>query len=341
MNILFTTENSDVKQTYFPQEAVAALERLGHIRYNPNTGQPFSEEQLIQAVPDMDICITHWGCPCFSEAVLASANRLRLIAHAAGSVADLVSPDVYSRGIKVCSANTVMAKYVAEGVLAYILAGLKSLPQLAYDMKYRHLWRSRETAKSLYDARVGLVGLGTIGRFLLDLLAPFHVQVKVYDPYVSSASLSQFPFVTLSSLEDVLTWGDIISIHASLTKETYGLLNAGRLKLIRDHALLVNTARGAIVDEQALAEELRTGRINAVLDVYQIEPLPLDSPLRALDTVSLFPHCAGSTDRGIEMTWAMIAEIERFIKSEPLQFEIPFEKYRLMTTMTHAAPPVV
>ncbi len=331
MNILFTTENGSTKQIYFPSPAIASLEKLGRIFYNDNQGQSFSESQLIQAIADMDVCVTHWGCPQFSDQVLERANRLRLIAHAAGSVADLVTPRVYERGIKVCSANTIMAKYVAESVLAYILAGLKSLPQQAHQVKVRQLWHIEGPIKSLYGAKVGLVGLGTIGKFLLDLLLPFQVQVKVYDPYITTNSFAQYSNVELASLEDVLAWGEVISIHASLTKETRGMLNADRLKLIQDQALLVNTARGPIVDEPALVRELQNGRINAVLDVFTTEPLPLDSPLRDLENVILFPHTAGNTDRGVEMTYAMLEEIERFSKGEPLQYEIPFEKYNLMT----------
>jgi phosphoglycerate dehydrogenase-like enzyme len=331
LKILLTIENGPTKQTYFPPTALGAIERLGTVTYNSNTGAPFTEDQLSEAIQDVDVCLTHWGCPQFSGKVLARANRLRLVAHAAGSVADLVTPEVYARGIKVCSANAVMAKYVAEGVLAYILAGLKWLPQQAEDVKVRHLWQTDRSPSSLYEAPVGLVGLGTIGRFLLDLLAPFHVKVKVFDPYVSAADVTQYPGLELASLEEVLTWGKVISIHASLTPETRGLLSADSLRMIQDGALLVNTARGPIVDEAALTAELRSGRIHAVLDVFTVEPLPLDSELRVLDNVLLFPHSAGLTDRGAEMTFAILEEIERFAKCEALQHEIPYEKFRLMT----------
>jgi phosphoglycerate dehydrogenase-like enzyme len=331
LNILFTTENGPTKHTYFPTQTIQVLERLGKVTYNPNLDRSFSEEQLIQAIEDINVCLTHWGCPQFSGKVLERANRLSLIAHAAGSVADLVTPEVYQRGIKVCSANSVMAKYVAESVLAYILAGLKWLPQQAEDVKIRKLWQTTRPLSSLYGARVGLVGLGTIGRFLLDLLEPFQVQVKVYDPYITSKEFSRHPNVELGSLEEVLGWGNIISIHASLTLETRGLLDAERLKLIQDGALLVNTARGPIVDETALVPELQSGRINAVLDVYTTEPLPLDSKLRNLENAILFPHSAGYTDRGVEMTLAILGEIERFSQGESLQYEIPFEKFNLMT----------
>lgn len=330
MKILFTTEQSPIRGVYFPEGVHQALSELGEVIYN-TSDSALTPEQLANLITAVDVCITHWSCPTFTKEILDRANRLKLIVHAAGSVADLATADVYQHGIKVCSANRLMAKCVAEGVLTDILAGLRWIPQQVYDLKYQHIWRKRLVeSRSLYGARVGLIGLGTIGRYLLPLLEPFHAQVKVFDPYLPADALQQFPGVESASLEEVLKWGDVISIHTSLTHETRGLLNAEKLKWIKDGALLVNTARGAIVDERALVEELKTGRITAVLDVFETEPLPADSPLRALENAILLPHVAGITARE-EMSYAMAEEIRRFANGEPLQFEIPFASFQLMT----------
>lgn len=330
MKILFTTEKSQIRDVYFPEGVHQALSQLGEVIYN-TTDDGLTPEQLAELVSDVDVCLTHWSCPTFSRDVLERANLLKLIVHAAGSVADLVTADVYGRGIKVCSANRLMAKCVAEGVLTDILAGLRWIPQQAYELKYQHIWRKRLVeSRSLYGARVGLIGLGTIGRNLLPLLEPFHVQVKVFDPYLTADALRPFPGVEQASLEDVLRWGDVISIHASLTPETRGLLNTEKLKWIKDGALLVNTARGPIVDESALVEELKTGRISAVLDVFETEPLPDDSPLRSFENAILLPHVAGITARE-EMSYAMVEEIRRFSHGEDLLYEIPFASFQLMT----------
>jgi phosphoglycerate dehydrogenase-like enzyme len=330
LNILFALDEGETKQAHFPPVVLERLEKLGRVTYNSNVERGFSEAELREAVRDMDVCLTHWGCPRFSAAVLENANRLGLIAHAAGSVGDLVSPEVYARGIRVSSANTVMAKYTAEGAFACILAGLRRMPQTAAKMQAGG-WDRGWTPKSLHRKRVGLVGLGTIGRFLLDLMAPFEVQVKVYDPYLGPGALEAYPNARLAGLEEVLAWGDVVSVHAALTSETRGMLDGQRLGLIRDGALLVNTARGAIIDETALAGELRAGRIDAVLDVYPVEPLPADSPLRGLENAVLFPHSAGASDRRVEMSEAALAEIERFSRGEALQDEISLERFKLMT----------
>jgi D-3-phosphoglycerate dehydrogenase len=224
-----------------------------------------------------------------------------------------------------------MARSVAEGVLAYILAGLRRIPQQYEDVRLRRNWEKRvQESRTLFGARVSLIGLGTIGKYLLDLLKPFDVRVRVYDPYLSEDALDAYSNVERASLEAALAWGDVISIHASLTSETRGMLNLERLKLIRDGALFVNTARGAIVDESALAQQLRLGRFDAILDVFVTEPLPDDSPLRGLENAILLPHVAGSPARE-EMTYAMLAEIERWIRGEPLLYEISYERFSLMT----------
>ena len=330
MNILITSNKGFEREIFFPVHIMEAIKKLGNVTLN-DTEIPFSEDDLANIIQDIDICITHWSCPKFSEKVLENAGRLKMIAHAAGSVAYLITDPVYERGIKVCSANSVMAEYVAEGALAYILAGLRLIPQHNNDMKNGKSWeRKLVENRSLLREKVGLVGLGTVGMYLLELLKPFGVKIKLYDPYVSQTTLEAYPNVQQCSLDETLSWGNIISIHASMTPETWHLIDKDKLKLIKDNALFINTARGAIIDEAALINELQIGRFSAVLDVFEKEPFDPNSALRNLENVILMPHMAGATAKE-EMTQAMIEEIERFIKHEPLKYEIPFNKYKLMT----------
>ena len=327
LNVLITLQKGDTRKKYFPESTITALKKYGNVFFNESDNR-YTEEQLAKAIKDIDICITHWGCPEFSEKVLKNADKLKLIAHAAGSVGSLVSEGVYKRGIKVCTANTLMAKHIAEGVFALIFSALRKIPQIDKDMKNK-LWKQTDMI-SLYNQKIGLVGLGTIGRFLIDLLKPFDTEIKVYDPYISSESLDNYPNVQLASLEEVLSWGNIISIHAARTPETHNMINADRLKLIKNNAIFVNTSRGALVDEEALINELETKRFFAALDVYVEEPLSPDSRLRDLDNTILLPHCVGATIKD-EMTWEMINEIERMIMNKPLLFEVSFERSKLMT----------
>ena len=331
MNILFTTEIGSTRDIYFPEQALHALAQLGKVTFNPKNS-PLEAAELADLISGIDVCLTHWGCPQFSDEVMERADRLKLIAHAAGSVGNLVTAQVYERGIAVCSANTIMAKEVAEGVLAYFLAGLRLIPQHDRGMKSGRMWeRQVVESQGLAGKKIGLVGLGTVGRFLLDLLAPFGVQVKVYDPYITADVLPAYPWVEVcADLDEVIGWGEVVSLHASLTPTTRGMIGRAQLQRIRDGALLVNTARGAVIDEGALVEALSPGRFNTVLDVYETEPLPLESPLRTMENVILMPHMAGITARE-QMTFGMLDEIERFSKGEALKYEIPYRAFTLMT----------
>lgn len=330
MNILITMQKGSERDIYFPDEVINEIKKLGNVLLNENS-RPFTEKELCERIKDIDVCITHWACPSFTEEVLKNAGRLKMLAHAAGSVADVATDMVFEKGIKVCSANRLMARYVAEGVLTYMLSALRLVTEYDRDMKNRVEWSRRVVEnRTLIGERIGLIGLGTIGRYLLDFLKPFDVRIKLFDPYISRDSLAGYSNVELCPLDEVLSWGNIISIHASLTQETKKLITEEKLKLIRNGTLFVNTARGQIVDEAALVKELESGRIRAVMDVYNNEPLDVNSPLRRLENVILFPHVAGAPVKE-QMTYTVIEEIKRLIQNIPLEHEITFERYKMMT----------
>jgi len=329
MNILVTQPEGNVKDIHFPKETIEKLKSIGNVKMN-DLGRSFTSNELSQQIQGIDICVTHWSIPKFTEEVLDNSDRLKMIAHAAGSVAGFITDGVYNKGIKVCSANTILAKFVAEGVLAYILSALRRIPANDSAMKNGQLWPRNNNDDTLFGKNIGLIGLGAVGRFLLDLLKPFDVEVRIYDPYINEKSIEKYENASVHSLDEVLKWAEIISLHAARTPETRNMISKDKLKLINDGVLFVNTARGALVDEKALADELRKGRFYAVLDVYEIEPLPNESPLRDMDNVILMPHRGGSTARE-RMTFGIIEEIKRFLNNEPLLYEIPYEKYRLMT----------
>ena len=330
MNILVTAEKGYKRDIYFPDEIINILNKLGNVKFNKKD-KPYTSQELKNEIKDIDICITHWGCPKFTKEIVDNANKLKLIAHAAGSVAYFITDYVYDNQIIVCSANSIMAKYVAEANLAYILSALRLIPQHNYDMKYNKGW-NRKTSKidTLFDKKVGLIGLGTIGRYLIELTKPFSLEFLVYDPYISKSDISKYPNVKLASMNDVLTSGDIISIQASLTPETYHMVDSKKLKLLKDNTLFINTSRGPIVEEKALIKELESGRIFAVLDVFEDEPLDEASKLRDLENVILIPHMGGAPARE-DMTYGIIDEIKRYINNKPLKYEIPRKQFKLMT----------
>jgi phosphoglycerate dehydrogenase-like enzyme len=327
--VLFTTERSRIRDVYFPHQVLESLERWGEVRYHEGP-RPLSTDQLAELLHGVDVCITHWGCPRFTPEVLAGADRLRLIAHAAGSVADLVSSAVFERGIVVTSANSAMAPHVAEGVLAYLLADLHRIPERAQLMREGGwLDAPDRPTTAVSEITIGLVGLGLVGRHLLHLLQPFNVQVLVHDPFVAAREIEELGAESVE-LHHLLTKADVVSLHASLTDTTRGILDADMLAMIRDGGVLINTARAALIDTVALTDVLRSGRIRAVLDVFDVEPLPSDDPLRSLRNVTLMPHAAGSSS-GSDLAAMAVEEVARFARGESPAHPITYERYQSMT----------
>ncbi len=336
MRILVTQPTGSLREILYPSELCDRLGSLGDVEWNDGDDH-FTPSELRERLTGVDVCITGWGCPTLSEDVLADAGSLELVAHVGGSVASVASPALYDRGISVVSANHVMAPFVAEGILAYTLAALRNVPYYDAALADGEWPKNRRRGETLFDATVGFVGLGAVGRELLDLLEPFDVAVRVYDPYVSSDALEEIEFATLSDLDDVLESADVVSIQASLTPETVHLIDADRLATLPEGCLLVNAARGPIVDEDALVTELESGRFQAALDVFNEEPLTEEHPLRDLENAVLGPHVAGSPVRH-RMTEAVIDELERYATGESFEHEIFRERYELMTKDWLEAP---
>jgi phosphoglycerate dehydrogenase-like enzyme len=337
MDLLITYPDIPTREVLYPDDLAARLESLGDVDRNDGEDQ-FTSDELCDRLSGVDVCVTGWGCPTLSEDILEGVDDLELdlVAHVGGSVASVASPALYDRDIPVCSANRTMAPFVAEGILAYTLSALRDVPAFDADLKAGG-WSEAIGAASelpqtdtLFDASIGFIGLGDVGRELLALLEPFDPTVRVYDPYVSPEDLNGVDCAELTSLEAALEMADVVSIHAAKTFETLHLLDADRLASLPDDCLLVNAARGAIVDEDALVAELRSGRISAALDVFETEPLPDESPLRDLDNVVLGPHVAGAPVRH-RLTETLVDEIERFAAGDPLQHRHSRERYERMT----------
>jgi phosphoglycerate dehydrogenase-like enzyme len=272
-----------------------------------------------------EVLLTGWGCPELAPAVLARAPRLRLVAHAAGTVKNHVTPECFARGVRVSSAAAANAVPVAEYALAAILlAGKRAfrLQRLYAELRAGRLWPREIPIPGNHARVIGIVGASRTGRRLVELLRPFDFRVLVHDPYLDAAGARDLG-VEPVELDELLQRSDVVSLHAPELPETRGLLDARRLALMRDGAVLVNTARGALVDGDALVRELASGRIDAVLDVTEPEVLPPDSPLYELPNVFLTPHVAGAIGGEIaRMVELALDEIERFVRGEPLAHEV-------------------
>lgn len=302
-------------------ERLASLCTLADTTPVTDLSDPDRQDQLATT----EVLLTSWGAPRLDGAALDALPRLRFVAHAAGTVKDVVTDALWDRGIRVSSAAAANALPVAEFTLAAILFANKAVFRLEHYYRTERRWQLwTEVAPGLGNRGkvVGLVGASRIGRLVIDWLRPFEVDVWVADPYLTAEEAATLG-VRLVDLDELCAGADVVSMHAPSLPETHHLLDAGRLALLRDGATLINTARGALVDHEALVAELVSGRIDAVIDVTDPEILPADSPLFELPNVFLTPHIAGSQGAETQrMADLAIDEIERWAAGDPLLHEV-------------------
>ena len=319
--ILVAAPDNDLWNSFLIPAHKARLVALGDVRWNP-LDREWTAEELAAELPGHDVVMTTWSALRMDGALLDAATDLKLIVHIGGSVADVTSPAMYARGIRITTANRGYAESVAEGTVAFILAASRCLPYYAERVQQGE-WRTEIYRTSgLLDMRVGLVGFGAIAQELVPMLRPFRTEILAYDRYVPEARMRELG-VEPAGLEEIFSSCDVVSLHLPRTAETHGLIGRELLDRLRDDAILVNTARADVVDEQALIETLTRRPIRSLLDVHHREPLPADSPLRGLDHVILLPHMAGPTYERRPYCAAMVLDdLERWIAGEPMQEEI-------------------
>ena len=287
---------ADKTRHVFDAEALARLARTCDIVRDAPL-EDFASAEARAILSEIDILVTGWGCPMVTAEVVKAAPRLKLIAHAAGTVKFTLDPAVYAAGIRVTHAADANAVPVAEYTLAAIIFANKRVFEL------RDRYRAdpgRRTSYALmdepignYHRTIGLVGASRIGRKVARMLEGFDFTVLVSDPFVKQGDpvLARAELVDLDTL---LVRSDVVSIHAPALPSTRAMIGASQLKLMKDGAAFINTARGALIDEAALIAELQTGRIHAVIDVTDPEIPDRASPLYSLPNVFLTPHVAGA-----------------------------------------------
>jgi phosphoglycerate dehydrogenase-like enzyme len=279
----------------------------------------FGDDRTAAALADAEVIVTGWGAPRLDPPVLAAAPKLRAVLHAAGSV-QWIDRAVYERGIAVVSAQQANAVPVAEYTLGMILLAGKDIFGLRERFRIERGFVIGEDhgGTGNFGRTVGLIGASRIGRRVLELLRPFDFEVLLADPHVEADEAARLG-ARLVGLDALMAGADIVSVHAPDLPETRRLVNAERLAAMKDGAVLVNTARGSLVDTDALVAELATGRISAILDVTDPEPLPADSPLFDLPNLFLTPHVAGSQGNELaRMGRFIVEEAERLAAGEPL-----------------------
>ena len=264
---------------------------------------------LLAAVADADALLVRSATTVDAE-VFAAARRLRVVARAGVGLDNVDVKAATQAGVMVVNApqsNIVSAAELAVGLL---LAAARNIVPANEALRRGEWKRSRYTGAELYEKTAGIVGLGRIGALVAQRLSAFGMTVIAYDPFVAAGRAAQMG-VRLVSLDELLRTSDVISVHLPKTAETVGLIGAEQLATVKPSAIVVNAARGGIVDEQALYAALKEGRVAAAgVDVYAKEPCT-DSPLFELEQVVATPHLGASTDEAQEKAGVSVARSVR------------------------------
>ncbi|HJP78599.1 MAG TPA: phosphoglycerate dehydrogenase [Pseudonocardiaceae bacterium] len=272
--------------------APSVLDLLGdsvEIRHVDGTDRP----ALLAAVADADALLVRSATKVDAE-VLAAANHLKVVARAGVGLDNVEVPAATARGVMVVNAPTSNIVSAAEHAAALLLAVARRIPAADASLRGGEWKRSSFNGVELNGKTAGIVGLGKIGQLLAQRLAAFGMDLIAYDPYVAPARAAQLG-IEMVTLDELLARADTISIHLPKTAETKGLIGADQLAKVKPGVIIVNDARGGLIDEQALADAVREGRVGgAGIDVFATEPTT-SSPLFELANVVVTPHLGAST----------------------------------------------
>ncbi|MBA2446018.1 MAG: phosphoglycerate dehydrogenase [Nocardioidaceae bacterium] len=272
--------------------------------------------ELLPAIHDVDAILVRSATKVDAEAI-AAASRLKVIARAGVGLDNVDVKQATQSGVMVVNAPTSNIVSAAELAVALLLSAARHIGPANASLKQGEWKRSKYTGIELFEKTVGIVGLGKIGILVAQRLSAFGMKIIAYDPYVQAGRAAQLG-VRLVSLEDLMANADFISVHLPKTAETVGLISDDQLARCKPTAIIVNAARGGIVDEHALQVALKEGRIaGAGIDVFASEPCT-DSPLFEFDNVVATPHLGASTDEAQEKAGIAVAKSVRLALSGEL-----------------------
>jgi phosphoglycerate dehydrogenase-like enzyme len=307
----------------FTTDQLARLEASGTVA-DPMPISAWDDPRADALLGRVEVLVGHWGCPTLTPEVLDRAPGLRLFAYAAGTVKWQVTDAVFERGIVVTSAAAANAVPVAEYAVAAILLANKGV------FVVREQQRDPDARVTLDRARVGnrgtrvgIVGASLVGRLVIDALRATDLRLAVYDPYLSVAEADALGVEKVDDLDELCASVRLLSIHAPDIPPTRGMIGVAQLAALPDGATVVNTARPALVDQDALVAELTAGRLAAVLDVTEPDPLPAGHPLLGLPNAFVTPHVAGAMGNElVRLSELAVTEVERFVAGAPALYPV-------------------
>ncbi|HEX8342482.1 MAG TPA: phosphoglycerate dehydrogenase [Tepidisphaeraceae bacterium] len=276
----------------FAGRFVPQLEAAGCRVVVPTVNERLEEAELLELTRDVDGTIC--GDDRYTRRVIAAAGRLKVISKWGTGIDSIDRAACEEYGVRVCNTPGAFTTPVADSVFAYLLAFARRTPWMDRHMKAGR-WE-KIPGRTLSECTLGVVGLGNIGREVARRAAVFGMTVLGTDVRPVDAAFTQATGTQVVSLDELLSRSDFVTLHTDLNAGSHHLMSVERLALMKRSAVLINTSRGPVVDEDALVRALwRDGIAGAALDVFEIEPLPEDSPLRVTPNVMLAPHNSNSS----------------------------------------------
>jgi D-3-phosphoglycerate dehydrogenase len=278
-------------------------------------------DELADFIGTAPLLVTHLAP--ISRAMLQRLPSLKFVAVSRGGPVNVDMQAARDHGVLVVNTPGRNASAVAEFTIGAMLAETRLIRSGHESMRGGEwrgdLYRADRTGRELGEMTVGIVGYGAIGTRVVKLLKPFGCKILVTDPYVQLSAQDRNDGVEHVALADLLARADVISLHARVTAETAGFIDREAMARIKPGAILINTARGPLVDYQALYEALSSQRLaGAMLDTFAVEPVPPDWPLLQLPNVTLTPHIAGASVRTVTFAADQAAEeVRRYLAGEP------------------------
>ena len=338
MKMLHICDGFDYSRRIFSPIMLEELQKYGEVTMLTQ-GNKMTDEEKAEHIRGCDILLTGWGSSLTPESICENPGRLRYILNITGTLRGWIKPCHIAAGIPVSNWGDAQAPCVAEGAMTLLLTVLKNVRAIGKLVEGGFWGTGSLPQTSLTGLRVGIYGLGVIGRKFVEYIFPYEPILTGFDPFVDDA-LWPTTVKRVDSLEALFESMDCLVIHAGMTPETRHTVTAELLKKMPDNGVIINTARGGIIDQTALMAELYTGRLRAGIDVLDSpeagDALLLNDPARHYPNLTLTCHSAGADDgmRGERLDLyheIALDNIRRFIAGEPLRFTMDKERYERST----------
>lgn len=291
-------------------------------------------DSMVHGAARSEGLIVDLDCPRLTGPLLEQLPRLEFIAHTASSPRRFATDAIFDRGIKLVTASQGAARAVAELALVSTLMLLRRIHRVDRALRRGEDFntiRGDAMGSEFAAQRIGVIGASQTGREFISISRALGARVDVVDPYLPAAAADAMGVASVS-LDEAMAVSDVISIHAPATAETTRMIGARQLSLMRNGSMLVNTARASIVDTEALLSELRSGRISAAVDVFDVEPLDVASEFRSLENVIATAHIGAATVQSFRRRGAIAVEqTQRWMRGEPLRDLVTRERFAIIS----------